>query len=76
MMRRNEIAREYNLVVNGLCKSRKREAWDGCGIYVKRWVNGTTEEGTGSQVGQATQETLSRMARKCPVLLDRFGWID
>ena len=34
------------------------------------------EEGTGSQIGQATQETLSKMARKVPVVLDRFGSID
>ena len=32
-------------------------------------------EGTGSQVGQATQKTLSTMARKGPVILDRFGSI-
>ena len=75
-MRRNEIAVEHDLVVDGLCKSRKREACGECGIYMRRLGYGTIEEGTGSQVGQATQETLSKMARKCPVLLDRFGSID
>ncbi len=44
--------------------------------YMRGLGYGTTEEGTGSQVGQATQETLSKMARKSPVVLDRFGSID
>ena len=49
-----------------------------CGLYsyMRGLGYGTTEEGTGSQIGQATQETLSKMARKTPVLLDRFGSID